>query len=68
MKRCMLLLIQRESKVFVGICSLTSNSAGMEANFSIVKTYNESWLKISEIEIMNKQLIVSDNGEVSLII
>ena len=49
------------------VCSLTFNSVGIEANFSIVKTYNESWLKISEIEIMNKQLIVSHNGDVSLI-
>ena len=33
----------------------------------MVKTYDESWLKISEIEIMNKELIVSHNGGVSLI-
>ena len=55
-----------DSERIVAICSLTFNSVGIEANFSIVKTYDESWLKISEIEIMNKQLIVSHNGGVSL--
>ena len=34
----------------VTICSLTFISVGMEANFSIIKTYDESWLKISEID------------------
>ena len=56
-----------DSERIVAICSLTFNSVGIEANFSIVKTYDESWLKIYEIEIMNKQLIVSHNGDVSLI-
>ena len=56
-----------DSERIVAICSLTFNSVGIEANFSIVKTYEEGWLKISEIEIMNKQLIVSHNGGVSLI-
>ena len=56
-----------DSERIVAICSLTFNSVGIEANFSIVKTYDESWLKIYEIEIMNKQLIVSHNGGVSLI-
>ena len=51
-----------DSERVVAICSLTSNSVDIKANFSIVKTYDESWLKISEIEIMNKQLIVSHNG------
>ena len=51
-----------DSKRIVAICSFTFNSVGKKTNFSIVKTYNESWLKISEIEIMNKQLIVSHNG------
>ena len=55
-----------DSERIVAICSLTFNSVGIEANFSIVKTYDESWLKIYEIEIMNKQLIVSHNGGVSL--
>ena len=56
-----------DSERIVAICSLTFNSVGIEANFSIVQTCDESWLKISEIEIMNKQLIVSHNGDVSLI-
>ena len=56
-----------DSERIVAICSLTFNSVGIEANFSIVKIYEEGWLKISEIEIMNKQLIVSHNGGVSLI-
>ena len=51
-----------DSKRIVAICSFTFNSVGKETNFSIIKTYDESWLKISEIEIMNKQLIVSHNG------
>ena len=51
-----------DSKRIAAICSFTFNSVGKETNFSIVKTYDESWLKISEIEIMNKQLIVSHNG------
>ena len=34
----------------VAICSLTFISVGIEANFSIIKTYDESWLKISEID------------------
>ena len=55
-----------DSERIVAISSLTFNSVGIEANFSIVKTYDESWLKIYEIEIMNKQLIVSHNGGVSL--
>ena len=55
-----------DSERIVAISSLTFNSVGIEANFSIVKTYEEGWLKISEIEIMNKQLIVSHNGGVSL--
>ena len=55
-----------DSERIVAICSLTFNSVGIEANFSIVETCDESWLKISEIEIMNKQLIFSHNGGVSL--
>ena len=56
-----------DSERIVAICSLTFNSVGIQANFSIVKTYDEIWLKMSEIEIMNKQLIFSHNGGVSLI-
>ena len=56
-----------DSERVVAICSLTSNSVDIKANFSIVKTYDESWPKISEIEIMNKQLIVFHNGDISLI-
>ena len=56
-----------DSERIVAICSFTFNSVGTETNLSIVKTYDESWLKISEIEIMNKQLIVSHNGAVFLI-
>ena len=55
-----------DSEIIVAICLLAFNSVGIEANFSIVKTYDESWLKIYEIEIMNKQLIVSHNDGVSL--
>ena len=55
------------SERIVAICSLTFNSIGIEANFTIVKTYIESWLKIFKIEIMNKELIVAHNGGVSLI-
>ena len=43
-----------DSERIVAICSLTFNSVGIETNFSIVTIYIESWLKISEIDIMNK--------------
>ena len=56
-----------DSERVVAICSLTSNSVDIKANFSIVKTYDGSWPKISEIEIMNKKLIVFHNGDISLI-
>ena len=56
-----------DSESIAAICLLTFNSVGIEANFSIVKTYDESLLKISEIEIINKQLIVSHNGGIFLI-
>ena len=56
-----------DSERIVALCSLTFNSVGIEANFNIIKTYDEGWLKTPEIEIMNKQLIVSHNGGVSLI-
>ena len=56
-----------DSERIVAISSLTFNSVGIEANFSIVKIYDESLLKISEIEIINKQLIVSHNGGIFLI-
>ena len=56
-----------DSGRIVAIFSLTFNSVDIEANFSTVKTCDESWLKISEIEIMNKQLIVFNNGGISLI-
>ena len=46
-----------DSGRIVAIFSLTFNSVDIEANFNTVKTCDESWLKISEIEIMNKQLI-----------
>ena len=59
----MLFLIQR----IVDISWLTFDSVSIEANYSIVKTKEESWFKIYEIEIMNKQLIVSHNGDISLI-
>ena len=48
-----------DSERIVAICSLTFNPVGIEANFSIAKTYNESWLRISETEIMNKQLFLT---------
>ena len=44
-----------DSERIVAIRSLTFNSVGVEANFSIVKTDDESLLKIFEIKIMNKQ-------------
>ena len=44
-----------DSERIVAICSLTFNSVGVEANFSILKTDDESLLKIFEIKIMNKQ-------------
>ena len=56
-----------DSERIVAIFSLTFNSVDIEPNFSTVKTCDESWLKISEIEIMNKQLIVFNNGGISLI-
>ena len=56
-----------DSERIVAICSLTFNSVGIEANFSIVKAYDESSLKLYEIDVMTKKLIVSHNGSVSLI-
>ena len=56
-----------DSERIVAIFSLTFNSVDIEANFSTVKTCDESWLKISEIKIMNKQLIVFNNSGISLI-
>ena len=51
----------------IAIFSLTFSSVGIEANSSVVQTYGESWLKVSAFEIINKQLIVSHTGGVSLI-
>ena len=45
-----------DSERIVAICLLTFNSVGIEANFSIVKTDDESLLKIFEMKIMNKQM------------
>ena len=51
----------------IAIFSLTFSSVGIEANSSVVQTYDESWLKVSAFEIINKQLIVAHTGGVSLI-